>query len=153
MKSTANDELAIPPAPHSRETVSSQTDLSRLAVERPGPVSDDNGSTTYGMQISRGGVVVGFRVGRSIAPLRRAAHLNRAALPSHGGVQYEVVLTKVWPHAFMANDMSGRLKAIFGHLSYTDNRDVLVGLTIEQFEAGWREALEAAERPTDRDGR
>lgn len=95
--------------------------------------------------------ILGFKIGWAFDPKRRRHDFNHAALPSLGGLRYEIFRTEQWRTTRDAWAMEQAILRRFDVNRSRHNHEVLAGITIRQIEAAWTVALIDQRRRPGRD--
>lgn len=100
---------------------------------------------TYAMRL-RGAERSAYKIGWAFDWEVRNRNFNRYALPSLGGIRYEIKFTELWDTAMSAFKMEQKILNHYTSNRHPDNSEVLVGVADVDLENQWRNAVMALRR-------
>jgi hypothetical protein len=98
---------------------------------------------TYAMGI-KGASQVAFKIGWAFDYKQRQRQFNLYALPELSGLKYQAHLDRLWDTAREAFRMEQAILRHFDASRYPANREVIIGVKVEQLETAWITYLQTA---------
>jgi hypothetical protein len=102
---------------------------------------------TYAMEI-RGASHIAFKIGWAFDYKARARQFNLYAMPTIGGLSYNVILVELWETARKAFRMEQNLLKSFDDNRHPANREIVNGISREQLNFAWGDSILRLRRNT-----
>jgi hypothetical protein len=92
----------------------------------------------------KGASQVAFKIGWAFDYKQRQRQFNLYALPELSGLKYQAHLDRLWDTAREAFRMEQAILRHFDASRYPANREVIIGVKVEQLETAWITYLQTA---------
>ena len=100
-------------------------------------------AATYAMRIAGRDA---YKIGWAVNPKARARQFNLAALPSLGGISYQLVLTHHWSRARDAFRMEQELLGRFNAKRLAENQEIVTGVSWKDLQTEWTMAISIVQK-------